>query len=171
MTRIEFKFKIPYGAIREAHFQTTTRLSLKKEKKKKETQYLIKRNNCLFTEQKKQKKKKIKIKTPKTQIVFPDQTTDYRFILIQTTDSSMFLQTHKSDLRCNKNPKTQIVFADQNLDSLKLPILRCSFKHTDRTCVLHSIKQTKKKKPLQRWRSPFIPCNRRFISYPASTLQ
>ena len=109
MTRVEFKFKIPYGAIREAHFQTDTRLSLKKKKKKKETQYLIKRSNRLFTEQKKQKKK---IKTPKTQIVFPDQTTDYRFILTQTTDSSLFLQTHRSDLRCNKNPKTQIVFAD-----------------------------------------------------------
>ena len=57
MTRIEFKFKIQCDAIREAHFQTTTRLSLeKKKKKKKETQYLIKINNCLFTEQKKQKK-------------------------------------------------------------------------------------------------------------------
>ena len=30
MTRIEFKFKILYGAFREAHFQTTTHLSLKK---------------------------------------------------------------------------------------------------------------------------------------------
>ena len=58
MTRIEFKFKIPYGAIREAHFQTATRLSLKKKGKKKETQYLIKRSNHLFTKQKKQKKKK-----------------------------------------------------------------------------------------------------------------
>ena len=55
MTRIEIKFKIPYGAISEAHFQTDTRLSLKK--RKKETQYLIKRSNRLFTEQKKQKKK------------------------------------------------------------------------------------------------------------------
>ena len=35
MTRVEFKFKIPYGAIREAHFQTDTRLSLKKKKIKK----------------------------------------------------------------------------------------------------------------------------------------
>ena len=107
MTCVEFKFKILYSAIREAHFQTDTRLSLKK--RKKETQYLIKRSNRLFMEQKKQKKK---IKTPKTQIVFPDQNTDYKFILTQTTDSSLFLQTHRSDLRCNKNPKTQIVFAD-----------------------------------------------------------
>ena len=115
MSCIEFKFKILYGAFREANFQTATHLSLKKKEKKrkkeKETQYLIKRNNRLFMEQKKQKKKK-KIKTPKTQIVFPDQTTNYRFILTQTTDSSLFLQTHRSDLRCNKNPKTQIVFAD-----------------------------------------------------------
>ena len=49
MTRVEFKFKIPYGATREAHFQTDTRLSLKKKKKKKETEYLIKRSNRLFT--------------------------------------------------------------------------------------------------------------------------
>ena len=35
MTRIEFKFKIPYGAIREAHFQTATRLSLKERKKER----------------------------------------------------------------------------------------------------------------------------------------
>ena len=40
MTRIEIKFKIPYGAISEAHFQTDTRLSLKiknkiKKKRKK----------------------------------------------------------------------------------------------------------------------------------------
>ena len=33
MTRIEIKFKIPYGAISEAHFQTDTRLSLKIKKK------------------------------------------------------------------------------------------------------------------------------------------
>ena len=84
MTRIEFKFKIPYGAIREAHFQTTTRLSLKKEKKKKETQYLIKRNNCLFTEKKKQKKKK-KSKTLKPKTYFPIKIytrSDYRFFSV-----------------------------------------------------------------------------------------
>ena len=62
MSCIEFKFKILYGAFREANFQTATHLSLKKKKEKrkkeKETQYLIKRNNRLFMEQKKQKKKK-----------------------------------------------------------------------------------------------------------------
>ena len=173
MTRIEFKFKISYGAIREVHFQTATSLSLKRKKeKKKETQYLIKRSNRLFTEQKKQKKKK-KI----------------------------------------KNPKTQIVFPDQNSYSLRLQILRCSFKHTDRTCVVTktlkpksylpikiqthsdyrffvvpsntqiglacstlSNRRKKKKplqqlKPLQRWKSLFVPCNMRFISYPASAFQ
>ena len=40
----------------------------------------------------------------------------------------------------NKNPKTQTVFPDQNSDSLSLPIPRCTFKHTDRTCVFPSIK-------------------------------
>ena len=56
MTRVEFKFKIPYGATTEAHFQIDTRLSFKKKKKKKkETQYLIKRSNRLFTEQRKKK--------------------------------------------------------------------------------------------------------------------
>ena len=34
-----------------------------------------------------------------------------------------------------KNPKTQNVFPDQNSYSLRLQILLCSFKHTDRTCV------------------------------------
>ena len=41
MTRIEIKFKIPYGAISEAHFQTDTRLSLKIKKKIKK-----KRKKC-----------------------------------------------------------------------------------------------------------------------------
>ena len=40
----------------------------------------------------------------------------------------------------NKNPKTQTVFSDQNSNSLSLPIPRCTFKHTDRTCVFQSIK-------------------------------
>ena len=35
MTCIEIKFKILYGAISEIHFQTSTRLSLKKEKEKR----------------------------------------------------------------------------------------------------------------------------------------
>ena len=44
-----------------------------------------------------------------------------------------------------KNPKTQTVFPDQNLDSLRLAILHCTFKHTDQTCVFQLIKQTKHK--------------------------
>ena len=176
MTRIEIKFKIPYGAISEAHFQTDTRLSLKikkkLKKKKKETQYLIKRSNRLFTEQRKKKKSK------------PLKPKLYFSIKLQITDSY----------------------------SLRLQILRCSFKHIDRTCVAtktlkpksylpikiqtHSdyrfftvpsiiqiglacstLSSWRKKKPLQqlkplqRWKSPFVPCNRRFINYPASTLQ
>ena len=62
MTRIELKFKIPYGAIREILFQTATRLSFKKKKKKKKTQDLIKRSNRLFTEQTGEKKKPLQQK-------------------------------------------------------------------------------------------------------------
>ena len=40
----------------------------------------------------------------------------------------------------NKNPKTQTLFPDQKSDSLSLLIPRCTFKHTDRTCVFPSIK-------------------------------
>ena len=47
--------------------------------------------------------------------------------------------------RKNKNPKTQIVFLDQNSDSLRLAILRYTFKHTDRTCMFQPIKQMKNK--------------------------
>ena len=39
MTRIEFKFKILYGAFREAHFQTTTHLSLKKKRERNAIPY------------------------------------------------------------------------------------------------------------------------------------
>ena len=60
MTRIELKFKIPYGAIREILFQTAMRLSFKKKKKK--TQDLIKRSNRLFTEQTGEKKKPLQQK-------------------------------------------------------------------------------------------------------------
>ena len=35
MTRIKFKFKIPYNAISEAHFQTNMCSSIKKKRKKK----------------------------------------------------------------------------------------------------------------------------------------
>ena len=49
-------------------------------------------------------------------------------------------QTKKGKKKKKKNPKTQTVFPDQNSDSLSLPIPRCTFKHTDRTCVFPSIK-------------------------------
>ena len=61
MTRIELKFKIPYGATREILFQTAMRLSFKKKKKKK-TQDLIKRSNRLFMEQTGEKKKPLQQK-------------------------------------------------------------------------------------------------------------
>ena len=48
----------------------------------------------------------------------------------------------------NANPKTQTIFPDQNSDSLRLAILRCTFKHTDWTSVFQPIKQTNKKKNL-----------------------
>ena len=184
--------------IREAHFQTAMRLSLKKEEERNAIPY---KKEQPFIHGTKETKKKKKSKTLKPKTYFP-----IKIILGQTTDSSLLLQTHRSDLCCNKNPKTQIVFADQNSDSLRPPILHCSFKHTDRTCVAtktlkpksylpikiqtHSdyrffavpsntqiglacstLSNRRKKKPLQRWRSPFVPCNRRFISYPASALQ
>ena len=151
MTRIEFKFKIPYVVFWEIPFQTNTRLSLKKKKKKKkETQYHIKISNHLFTEQKKPKKKKIK--NPKTQNVFPDQNsyslrlqillysfkhTDRPWVATKTLKPKSVLpikiQTH-SDHRFFAVPSnTQI--GDQNSYSLRLQNLLCSFKHTDRPGV------------------------------------
>ena len=84
MTRIEFKFKIPYVVFWEIPFQTNTRLSLKKKKnKKKETQYHIKISNHLFTEQKKPKKKKLKTLKPKTSFPIKIHTRlDYRFFSV-----------------------------------------------------------------------------------------
>ena len=61
---MKFTFKIPYGAMSEAPFQTNTHLSLKKKKKKRETQYRIKASNHLFTEQKNRKKIKKRSKNP-----------------------------------------------------------------------------------------------------------
>ena len=55
------------------------------------------------------------------------------------------LSTKQKKKKKNKNPKTQIVFLDQNSDSLRLAILRYTFKHTDRTYVFQPIKQTKNK--------------------------
>ena len=72
MTRIEFKFKIPYAVFREIHFQTATRLSFKKKKKKKKNAIPYKKKQPLIHGTKETKKK---IKNPKTQIVFLDQNS------------------------------------------------------------------------------------------------
>ena len=109
MTRIEFKFKIPYGAIREIHFQTTMRLSFKKKKKKRK---------------KERNAKPYKKKQP-------------------------FIHGTK-ETKKKKKSKTQIVFPNQNSYSLRLQILRCSFKHIDRTCV--ATKTLKPKSRERLWR-------------------
>ena len=65
----------------------------------------------------------------------------------------------------NKNPKTQTLFPDQNSDSLSLLIPRCTFKHTDRTCVFQSIKHKpalkrkpkKKKNTNPKTQTPYFP--------------
>ena len=57
MTRIKFKFKILYGAISEAHFQTNTRLSLKKKKKKKRNAIPYKKKQPFIHGTKETKKK------------------------------------------------------------------------------------------------------------------
>ena len=67
MTRIEFKFKIPYAVFREIHFQTTTRLSLKK-KKKTVKPYKMKQPLIHGT---KETKKKKKSKTLKPKSYYP----------------------------------------------------------------------------------------------------
>ena len=84
---MKFTFKIPYGAMSEAPFQTNTHLSLKKRKKRKkrETQYHIKASNHLFTEQKNPKKKKKKAKTLKPKTSFPIKIhtrSAYRFFSV-----------------------------------------------------------------------------------------
>ena len=132
------------------HFQTNTRLSFKKKKKKKtetlkpKTSFPIKIHTCSdyrFCSFKHTDRPCVAIRTLKPKSVLPTKiqthpayrffavpsNTDRRskFILAQTTDSSLFLQTHRSALSCNKNPKTQIGFVDQNSDPLRPPILRC----------------------------------------------
>ena len=135
MTRIELKFKIPYGATREILFQTAMRLSFKKKKKK--TQDLIKRRNRLFTEQTGEKKKASATKSLKPKSYFPTKIhthSDYRFFVVPSNTQIGLACSNLSNRRKKKKPLQQL-------------------------------------KPLQRWKSPFIPCNRRFISYPASALQ
>ena len=57
ITCVQFKFKIPYGAIREAHFQTDTRLSLKKKKKKERNPIPYKKKQPFIHGTKETKKK------------------------------------------------------------------------------------------------------------------
>ena len=58
MTCIEFKFKISYGAFGEIHFQTATRLSLKKRKKKRSAK-TYKKKQTLIHETKEKKNQKL----------------------------------------------------------------------------------------------------------------
>ena len=84
MTRVKFKFKIPYGAIREAHFQTNTRLSLKKKKKKERNTIPYKRKQP-FIHRTKETKKKKKSKTLKPKTSFPIKIhtrSDYKFFSV-----------------------------------------------------------------------------------------
>ena len=85
MTRIKFKFKIPYGAISEAHFQTDTRLSLKKKKKKKERNAIPYKKKQPFIHGTKETNKKKKSKTQKPKTYFPIKIhtrSDYRFFFV-----------------------------------------------------------------------------------------
>ena len=108
-------------------------------------------------------------KNPKTQIGFANPNSDplrppilrcsfkhtdrrSKFILAQITDSSLFLQTHRSALSCNKNPKTQIIFADQNSDPLRLLILLCSFTKLLRERYIAEIQEAPRKRTIERVR-------------------
>ena len=71
---MKFTFKIPYGAMSEAPFQTNTHLSLKKKKKKKRNTIPYKSKQPFIHGTKEPKKKK-KSKNPKTQNVFPDKNS------------------------------------------------------------------------------------------------
>ena len=85
MTRIEFKFKIPYGAIREAHFQTATRLSLKKKKEEEERNAIPykKKQPLIHGTKETKKKKKSKTLKPKSYLPIKIQIhSDYRFFAI-----------------------------------------------------------------------------------------
>ena len=105
MTRIELKFKIPYGAIREILFQTATHLSFKKKKKK--TQDLLKRSNRLFTEQTGEKKKKASAtKTLKPKSYFPTKIhthSDYRFLAVPSNTQIGLACSNLSNRRKKKS--------------------------------------------------------------------
>ena len=87
MTRMKFKFKIPYGAISETHFQTNTRLSLKKkkkQKKKKERNAIpYKKKQPFIHGTKETKKKKSKTLKPKTSFPIKIHTrSNYKFFSV-----------------------------------------------------------------------------------------
>ena len=108
MTRIELKFKIPYGATREILFQTAMRLSFKKKKKKK-TQDLIKRRNRLFTEQTGEKKKASATKSLKPKSYFPTKIhthSDYRFFAVPSNTQIGLACSNLSNRRKKKASAT-----------------------------------------------------------------
>ena len=106
MTRIELKFKIPYGAIREILFQTAMRLSFKKKKKRQD---LIKRSNRLFTEQTGGKKKASATKTLKPKSYFPTKIhthSDYRFLAVPSNTQIGLACSNLSNKRKKKASAT-----------------------------------------------------------------
>ena len=99
MTRMKFKFKIPYGAISETPFQTNTRLSLKAiseapfqtntrlslKKKKEERNTIPYKRKQPFIHGTKETKKKKKSKTLKPKTSFPIKIhtrSAYRFFFV-----------------------------------------------------------------------------------------
>ena len=150
MTRIKFKFKKLVRCVFRDTLSDNTRLSLKKKRKKKERNAVLYKNKQPFIQGKKEtKKKKKKIKNPKTQNVFPDQNsfslrlqillcsfkhTDRPRVATKTLKPKSVLpiqtQTHLDHQFFGVPSNTQI--GDQNSYSLRLLILLCSFKHTDR---------------------------------------
>ena len=106
MTRIELKFKIPYGAIREILFQTATHLSFKKKKK---MQDLIKRSNRLFMEQTGEKKKASATKTLKPKSYFPTKIhthSDYWFFAVPSNTQIGLACSNLSNRRKKKASAT-----------------------------------------------------------------
>ena len=83
MTRMKFKFKIPYGAISEAPFQTNTHLSLKKRKKKRNTIPYKRKQPFIHGTKETKKKKKSKTLKPKTSFPIKIHTrSTYRFFSV-----------------------------------------------------------------------------------------
>ena len=81
---MKFTFKIPYGAMSEAPFQTNTHLSLKKKNKKRNTiPYKSKQPFIHGTKEPKKKKKEAKTLKPKTSFPIKIHTRSaYRFFSV-----------------------------------------------------------------------------------------